>query len=147
MEPRVAETNAARAALWAAVAVVAFLGASDPSAPGALALVRDGSACRLGVAGSAQPCECSALPVDARAALGLPQPLNSASAVELERVPGLGPLRASAIAAERERGGAFESIQALSRRVPGIGPKTIDRIRPHLFAVGPDPACGEGSRG
>ena len=33
---------------------------------------------------------------------------------------------------------------ALAARVPGIGPRTIDRIRPHLFAVGPDPACGVG---
>ena len=71
-----------------------------------------------------------------------PCALNSASVEDLERVPGIGPMRASAIAAERERGGDFASLEALSQRVPGIGRKTIDRIRPHLFAVGPDPACG-----
>jgi len=145
VEPRVPETTAARAALWLAMAVIVVLSARAPAAPGPLSLVRDGSGCRLAAAADAPACTCSELPADARAALGLPQALNTASAAELERVPGLGPKRARAIAVERESGGDFESLQALSRRVPGIGPKTIDRIRPHLFAVGPDPACGEGN--
>ena len=140
------ETNAVRATLWLAIAVFIVLSAQAPAAPGGLALVRAGTGCRVGAESSAAACRCDQLPADARAALGLPQALNAASAVELERVPGLGPKRARAIAAERDRGGAFESLQALARRVPGIGPKTIDRIRPHLFAVGPDPACGEGSQ-
>ncbi|MGH9887470.1 MAG: ComEA family DNA-binding protein, partial [bacterium] len=109
------------------------------------ALLRDTTGCRLGPVGSAPECDCREMPADVRAALGLPQALNRASAVELERVPGLGPTRARAIAVEREHGGAFESLDALARRVPGIGPKTVDRIRSHLFAVGPDPACGAGS--
>jgi len=146
VEPRVPETNAVRALLWAALAVAALLELRVPSAPGPLALVRDASGCRLGEVGFAAPCACDALPADARAALGLPQSLNAASAAELERVPGLGPARARAIAVERASGGEFASLEALSARVPGIGPKTVDRIRPHLFAVGPDPACGVGSR-
>ena len=145
MEPRVPETNAVRAWLWAALAIAALLELRVPAAPGPLALVRDASGCRLGEAGFAPVCACDALPADVREALGVPQPLNSASAAELERVPGLGPARARAIAAEREAGGAFASLEALSARVPGIGPKTVDRIRPHLFAAGPDPACGVGS--
>jgi competence protein ComEA len=144
VEPRVPETNAARALLWTGVAVASLLALRGPSAPGALALVREASTCRLGEAGSGAPCACDALPADARVALGLPQSLNRASAEDLERVPGLGPARARAIAAERTSGGAFESLEALSARVPGIGPGTVDRIRPHLFAVGPDPACGVG---
>lgn len=145
MEPRVPETNAARALLWALVTAVVVLSARAPAPPAALALVHDGSTCRLGLAGSAPACDCVALPAEARAALGLPQGLNSASQADLERVPGLGPARARAIADERERGGEFESLEAVSRRVPGIGRKTIDRIRPHLFAVGPDPACASRS--
>jgi len=143
--PRVAETTAARAAILAVVALVAVLGARTPAEPGPLALVRDTGGCRLRLAGSGPACDCREMPADARAALGLPQALNSASEVALERVPGLGPARARAIARERAHGGAFESLDSLSRRVPGIGPKTVDRIRPHLFAVGPDPACGAGS--
>ena len=145
MAPRVPETNAARAALWAMLAVLAGLAVRAPAAPEALALVRDTSGCRLAAASSAPACDCGELPADARAALGLPLALNAARESELERVPGLGPARARAIAAERAQGGAFDSLEALARRVPGIGPKTIDRIRPHLFAVGPDPACGAGS--
>ena len=80
-----------------------------------------------------------------REVLGYPAPLNRLSAAELERVPELGPVRARAIAAERESHGPYESLEELARRVPGIGPKTVDRIRPRVFAAGPDPACG-GSR-
>ncbi len=146
MEPRVPDTRAARAWLWAGLAIVALAGLRAPAAPGPLALLRDTSGCRLaeGDAHTGTACPCQALPADARAALGIPQALNSASPGELERVPGLGPARAQAIAAERAAGGPFESLEALAQRVPGIGPKTINRIRPHLFAVGPDPACGVG---
>ncbi len=145
MEPRVPETYAARAVLWAIVAAAALLAVRAPLAPGEIALVRDASGCRLSTETSAPACDCVELPADARVALGLPQRLNSASAGDLERVPGLGPVRARAIAAERDSGGDFESLQALSRRVPGIGPGTVDRIRPHLFTEGPDAACGAGS--
>jgi competence ComEA-like helix-hairpin-helix protein len=144
VEPLVPDTTSVRAWLWVLLAVAALFELRAPSAPGPLALVRDASGCRLGLAGSAPACECRELPVDARMALGLPLPLNAANATELERVPGLGPARAHAILAERESGGAFASLEALSTRVPGIGRKTVDRIRPHLFAVGPDPACGVG---
>ena len=142
MDPRVAETRPARALLWVLLAAAALVGTRTPAAPARLALVRDAGTCRLAEVGAAPLCACSELPDDARAALGLPSALNSASVEDLERVPGIGPMRASAIAAERERGGDFASLEALSQRVPGFGPKTIDRIRPHLFAVGPDPACG-----
>ncbi len=142
MDPSVAETRPARALLWALIAGATLLGVRAPAAPGLLALVRDAGSCRLAEVGAEPLCACSELPDDARATLGLPRALNSASAEVLERVPGIGPMRASAIVAERERGGAFASLDALSQRVPGIGRKTIDRIRPHLFAVGPDPACG-----
>ena len=145
MEPRVFETSAARALLAVAIALLSALAVRAPTSPGALALVHDGSACRLGAIGSSSPCSCEDLPADARSALGLALALNSADPSDLERVPGIGPNRALAITTERARAGEFESLEALSRRVRGIGPKTIDRIRPHLFAVGPDPACGEGS--
>ncbi len=147
MEPRVPGTSAARAWLWGACALAALLELRVPDAPGPLALVRAGGhteRCQLAEPGAGAPCRCDALPADARAALGLPQGLNSASSAELERVPGLGPQRARAIAAEREAGGPYASLDAVAARVPGIGPRTIDRIRPHLFAVGPDPACGLG---
>jgi competence protein ComEA len=143
VEPRVPETVAARAALWATLCVIALFAHDTPAAPKVLRLVQDGTAgCRLAAPASGRPCGCESLPADARAALGLPIRLNAASAAELERVPGLGPVRAEAIVAERERAGAFATLAALSSRVPGIGARTVDRIRPHVMAVGPDPACG-----
>src|SRR5262245_57872280 len=57
--------------------------------------------------------------------------VDRASAEELERLPGIGPSLAARIVAERERNGAFGGADAL-RRVKGIGPRTLERIRPYL---------------
>jgi competence protein ComEA len=54
--------------------------------------------------------------------------LNSASAQELTRLPGIGPSLAGRIVAWREGHGAFRSLDELER-VPGIGPATVARIR------------------
>jgi competence protein ComEA len=56
---------------------------------------------------------------------------NTASAEELDRLPGIGPALADRIVAERERGGRFQSVEEL-QRVPGIGPATRARIAPYL---------------
>jgi len=56
---------------------------------------------------------------------------NRADSASLTRLPGIGPALAARIVAERERNGRFDSPEAL-RRVRGIGPKTLERIRPFL---------------
>lgn len=56
---------------------------------------------------------------------------NTASAEELDRLPGVGPALAARIVAERERGGPFRTARELER-VSGIGPATRARIAPHL---------------
>lgn len=72
--------------------------------------------------------------------MGFPIPLNRASVAALQAISGLGPSRASAIVAERERGGEFADTADLVR-VRGIGERTASRLRAQLF-VGPvDPAC------
>lgn len=57
--------------------------------------------------------------------------LNEVPAVELERLPGVGPVLAGRIVAERRRRGGFRSLGELAE-VSGIGPKVLARIRPHL---------------
>jgi competence protein ComEA len=71
------------------------------------------------------PCAERAGPVD----------LNTATAAELTGVPGIGPKRAERIVAERARR-PFRAVSDL-RRVPGIGKKTLARLRPHLVVRPP----------
>ena len=56
--------------------------------------------------------------------------VNKASAEELQRLPGVGPVLAARIIAEREKK-AFDSAADL-RRVSGIGAKTLEKLRPFL---------------
>ncbi len=57
--------------------------------------------------------------------------INMASAVELETIPGIGPAMAQRIVSDRVRHGAYPNINSLTR-VPGIGEKTVDRIRSRI---------------
>lgn len=64
---------------------------------------------------------------------------NRADATTLEVLPGIGPARAAAIVAARcER--TFASVSEL-RRVPGIGPRTLERIAPALAVSGAPARC------
>lgn len=55
--------------------------------------------------------------------------LNTASAQELESLPGIGPVMAGRIIAHREANGPYPSVDEVEE-VPGIGPKTLESIRP-----------------
>jgi competence protein ComEA len=61
--------------------------------------------------------------------------INSATAVELDALPGIGPTTAQAIIDYRLQYGAFSFIQDI-QKVPGIGPATFDKIKDYL-TVGP----------
>lgn len=54
--------------------------------------------------------------------------LNSATAADLEALPGVGPVLAERIVAHREAGGAFERVEDLLE-VPGIGESKLASIR------------------
>ncbi|MBR57980.1 MAG: hypothetical protein CMH54_07960 [Myxococcales bacterium] len=60
--------------------------------------------------------------------------INKASAAELQQLPGIGPKKASLVVEYRDSNGAFRTVDELIR-VKGIGPKTLERIRP-LAIVG-----------
>jgi len=57
--------------------------------------------------------------------------VDRATAAELERLPGIGPSLAAKIVAERARNGLYGGADALLR-VPGIGPRKLELIRPYL---------------
>jgi competence protein ComEA len=60
-----------------------------------------------------------------------PIDINKATAAELQMLPGIGPTRARQII-EIRNNGAFQTVEDL-RRVSGIGPKILERIRPYVF--------------
>ncbi len=61
--------------------------------------------------------------------------LNGASSEEIELLPGVGPVTASAIIAYRDEFGPFETLNDLDD-VHGIGPKTILNLRDRV-TLGP----------
>ena len=54
--------------------------------------------------------------------------VNTADAIALEALNGVGPVLAAAIVAYREENGAFTSVDQLEE-VPGIGPSTLEELR------------------
>ena len=70
-------------------------------------------------------------------ALKEPIDVNHATATELQRLPGIGPAMSSRIILVREQR-PFLSVEEL-RRVPGIGVKTLERLRPFVTVGGDKP--------
>jgi len=66
-----------------------------------------------------------------------PLDLNRATAAELEKLPGIGPVLAKRIVEWRETHGPFQSVQDLLK-VPGIGPKKLEELLDRV-TVGPSP--------
>ncbi len=77
--------------------------------------------------------------------------LNSATWQELVLLPGVGGTLAMRIIQSRNEEGPFTDVADLLR-VPGIGPATLDRLRPHLAPLAdkrhladvPSPTPGDG---
>lgn len=63
--------------------------------------------------------------------------INRASAEELAILPGIGPVAAAAIVESRNADGPFLAVGDLER-VHGIGPKTIEAVRPYLLRLAED---------
>ncbi len=57
--------------------------------------------------------------------------LNTATAQELETLPGIGEVKAGQIVAYREEHGLFMNLDDLLN-VPGIGPELLEKIRPEI---------------
>lgn len=68
------------------------------------------------------------VPAPALGGSSSPVPLNTATAAELDVLPGIGPATAAHIVAFRESNGPFTTVEELDD-VPGIGPATVERLR------------------
>ena len=73
--------------------------------------------------------------------------VNSATVQQLESVSGIGPSTARTIVQERERAGAFESLDDLAERVRGIGPKAKALQAAGLTVGGADGAAQNAAQG
>ena len=104
----------------------------------------DASAAPAAVALGAAPVAASR---SSRASPSEPVFVNHAGVDELRRLPGVGPKRAEAILALRQRLGRFQRVEDLLR-VKGVGRNTVKKWRPllRLDAPGPEGAADAGSR-
>jgi competence protein ComEA len=77
-------------------------------------------------------------------ALGIPVDLNRVSAADLALIPGVSRSLGERIVAERARRGGYSSLEELDE-VKGVGPATLERLRPYLvvWAAGRSPETGE----
>ena len=78
------------------------------------------------------------------AAGGLRIDINRAGAAELEKLPRIGPKTAERILAFRDAYGAFRTVNDL-QQVKGIGPKTLELLRPHVYVEAPPPLADSSS--
>lgn len=60
--------------------------------------------------------------------------INTADAVELDKIPGIGPARAADIINYRETHNGFKTIEEM-KNIKGIGDKTFESMK-HLITVG-----------
>lgn len=70
-------------------------------------------------------------PAKVKATPDAPVALNTASLEDFQTLPGIGPVKAAAILAYRKEHGPFKAVEDL-RNVKGIGPKTLDTLKPLL---------------
>jgi competence protein ComEA len=71
------------------------------------------------------------IPAFYRITLGIPLSLNTASEVELEAVPYIGPCLAKAIIQHRSRHGPFVAVEQI-KTLPGVGNVRYSRIKPYV---------------
>jgi competence protein ComEA len=94
------------------------------------ALLTDGEQILVPAQGAAVvPPPAGGSPSGTTGASGGPVNVNTATETELEGLPGVGPVLAAAIIAYRTEHGPFPTVDALDD-VSGIGPATLDQLRP-----------------
>ena len=77
-------------------------------------------------------------PAETKASAAAPLNLNTATAVQLEKLPGVGPRTAARIVEYRQKNGSFKKIEELMN-VRGMGEKSFLRIKNQITVVPPKP--------
>jgi competence protein ComEA len=85
---------------------------------------------------TAQRWGCRPATLEADALLSPSLDLNQADHVQLLQLPSIGEAMARRIEAYRAEHHAFRNVDEL-RQVPGIGPKLLEKLRPHVFVEAP----------
>ena len=90
----------------------------------------------FGASGGLVPASGSAAAPAASKEKSEPVDVNSASAADLEKVPGLGPSLSKRIVEFREKNGPYATVDDLLK-VQGIGEKSLSHLREYLTAAKP----------
>ena len=97
---------------------------ADPASVNLAAVVADGQQIAVGVPGAAPSPAGTAGDTEP----GGPVNLNTATASDLDALPGIGPVLAQRIVSYRDQQGRFTSVEQLDD-VPGIGPSIYDQLK------------------
>ena len=100
----------------------------------------------LAIAGSArvEAQEKAAAKTKGAAAVTTPVNINTASAAQLEALPGIGAKTAQLIVDHRQKNGPFKKVEELMN-VKGIGEKSFLKLKP-MVTVGADKADRQGDK-
>jgi competence ComEA-like helix-hairpin-helix protein len=107
---------------------VVFSGTVEQPRGGTLGLSGEADRCAAAVA---SPLACPADPLTRQPADAAPLNINTATASELDALPGVGPSKAAAILQYREKYGPFTRSEELAL-VPGFGPALLSRLEPRI---------------
>lgn len=120
----------------AILAAGGYLLEADQSAVNLAAFLRDGEKILIPFIPTPLPEKAEEIPTPALPTPSVEKPLNinTATAEELDLLPGIGPSKASAIIAYRNKHGDFKRIEDLLN-VSGIGPSIFDQIKDRITVV------------
>lgn len=126
--PGVYTLNASARVTDAVAAAGGAVGNADLNLINLAEVVHDGERVYVSTVGEVVPIVAAVAPAGEVSAPAGPVNVNSATADQLDVLPGVGPATAAAIVAHRQQHGPFQSVEQLGD-VRGIGPAKLDALR------------------